>query len=180
MNRFVITASTFEERAPRIWITEDVYGDTAPATPLEEQAEMVQIRRLFITGSSLHTGTPSDVADMDLVARLLNVALRIRSVLRHYVVPAPSPVIEFLQSRIHLVDILDAAWRAIPMYFHKASAQLDLVRDDEEAWERLYLTIKVPLGVEDLLRQADRFHEEWVSPRIENFGCEFTITEEPI
>jgi len=130
----------------------------------------VEVRPQIVSGSSVEWKTKA----------LINTSLRATDLLRSFVIQDPAAVARFLRSRPHLLDVLGEASQAIPLYFGLATApHLELVSDDEEGWERLFLVVRVPMGLEELFGRSDVFHQHWVVPRIDKFRSEFTITEEP-
>jgi hypothetical protein len=138
---------------------------------------------LAIAGEFLWTALPTNsYATTSSLAkpikREVTELLRLRDLLRSYVVKSSAPIVRFLRSRPQLVSVLEDARSALPLYFQESMLVLDLVYDGEEDWERLYLIVKTKMDVEALLTLSDRFHNEWVIPRIDSFGGEFSVTEE--
>jgi hypothetical protein len=125
-------------------------------------------RKQYVTASSLGKPIAAEVAD----------SLRVRDLVRSFKVTATAPIVRFLRSRRRLVLSLEEARIAVPLYFRDSQLLLDLVYDRDEDWERLYLIVKSKLSIDELLKTSEKFHDEWVIPRIDTFGGEFTITEE--
>jgi hypothetical protein len=135
-----------------------------------------------------HTGRPpstveplapmASVVELSLASTYRAVA-RLSDVLRDYTSDQLQDVAAYLAARPHLIELLATAPAAIRNAYGDCVLRLEILFEPEEQWSKLYLVIQTKLSPDEIIVRSDRFRDEWILPRIDRFGAEFSITEEP-
>jgi hypothetical protein len=120
------------------------------------------------------------IAALSPVYAQLIARSRVSEVLKLYVTDELAEVRSFVEARPYLIELLADAPATIRQIYGECTMKLERLVESEEGWSRLYLVIQTKLGADEIIRRSDRFRDEWILPRIEKFGPDFSVTEEPV
>jgi len=89
-------------------------------------------------------------------------------------------IINYLNSNLDLVPVLEQAYSYINKIFGDVPIYLELHKDPEEDWYELFIVINTALAPEDAIKLESRLFDEWFVNIISKVGNRLCFTEEPI